>query len=324
MKKLLYSVALLLFCSSCNKELKEPASIKVKISPDTESAVLHGDTTYVKAGTNVIFNFEGKHDFVTMYSGEPGHVYEFRSRTKIGKEYISSSKLKFAITPMYGVIPNTMSVYLMPDFAGLNGKNYKLDSALITDTKWIDITEQCNLPTKSQSTSNVELDVAEYMENPICIAFRYETKQNKEVQPRWDIKGLAIQNEFKDGTSSEVASPSIAFTAFDFLNPANAYKINGGEGMWNLSKNNLSEMLIQMPSSKAGASVNLDWLISVPMDLSSTTPDKGVAIKDITERLPQYKYVYNRPGKYKVTFVANNVNFDYSSQAIYELNLVVE
>lgn len=324
MRKLLYSVALLLFCSSCNKELKEPAKIKVNVSPETEGVVFHGDTAFVKSGTNVVFDFAGNHDFVTMYSGEPGSVYEYRNRTHISKEFIASSKLKFSITPLYGVIPNTMSVYLKPDFAGLNGKDYKQDLELIEKTEWIDITALCNLPEKSNSTSNVELDMVDYMDKPISIAFRYETTQNSSTQPRWDIKGLTIENQFIDGTGSEVTSPSFSFSAFDVLNPDAAYAVNTGAGVWNLAKNNFSDMLIQMPSSKAGEPKNLDWLISSPMDLSTTTPDKGVAIKDITERLPQYKYVYNRPGKYKVTFVANNVNFDYSSNAICELNLVVE
>lgn len=324
MKKLIYSLGLLLFFSSCNKELKEPATIKVNISPETENLVVKSDTAFVKAGTNVVFSFEGKHDFVTMYTGEPGHVYEYRERTKIAKEHIASSQLKFKITPLYGIIPNTMSVYLKQSFAGMNGKNYKLDSTLIKETEWIDITEQCNLPVESNETSGVVLDVIDYMNEPFTIAFKYETAQNKETQPRWDIKGLMIDNKFKDGTGAVVASPSISFTAFDFLDKANAYKNNGGEGKWNLSKNNLTDTLIQMSSSKKDTPMNLDWLVSAPLDLSSTTPDKGMPIKDITERLNVFKYVYQNPGVYKVTFVANNVNYDYSSNAIYELNLVVE
>lgn len=71
MKKIFLFPVLLLLLSACNK--KEVAAPGFGVT--TEKNV----TTF-KAGDEVNFLFSGNPDYITFYSGEAGHMYEFRDR----------------------------------------------------------------------------------------------------------------------------------------------------------------------------------------------------------------------------------------------------
>lgn len=70
--------------------------------------------------------------------------------------------------------------------------------------------------------------------------------------------------------------------------------------------------------------MNEDWLVSKPLFINETTPDTGVAIKDISDNLSQFRYTYFKPGTYKVSFVASNGNYEAFSRVVKEVNLIVE
>ena len=53
-------------------------------------------------------------------------------------------------------------------------------------------------------------------------------------------------------------------------------------------------------------------------------PDRGVAIKDISERRNSYFYIYPDPGAYKAVFAAFNVAGTKQVAATKEINIIVQ
>lgn len=319
--------------SSCQDEMTRKVDLSASVSPLTEGLAFRGDTAVVKAGTDVIFQFKGDPDFISFFSGEPGHVYANIDRTAVPVEEIKGSNLTFKIKPEYGTIPNTFSVYASDKFSGLTGSDFDSDKRSIEDAlangDLKDITELCNLPVKSGTEVAVNIDIRQ-LENistdkELSVIFRYKTDQNKQSQPRWTITGLSIDTEFKDGTSGQLKADALAFTAIDFLNKDNdPYAAKGGEGRWDTRKVSEMNPIILIASSKVGADMNEDWLVSKPFFINETTPDTGVAIKDISDNLPQFRYTYFKPGTYKVSFVASNGNYEAFSRVVKDVNLIVE
>lgn len=319
--------------SSCQDEMTRKVDLSASVSPLTEDLSFRGDTAVVKAGTDVVFQFKGDPDFISFFSGEPGHVYANIARTSVPVEEINGSNLTFKIKPEYGIIPNTLAIFVANDLDALSGSDFESDTLLLGEAlrsgKLIDITEKCNLPSKSAVEVDVKIDIRQ-LENistdkELSILFRYKTDQNKQSQPRWTISGLSIDTEFKDGTSGQLKADALAFTAIDFLNKDNdPYAAKGGEGRWDTRKVSEINPIILIASSKVGANMNEDWLVSKPFFINETTPDTGTAIKDISDNLPQFRYTYFKPGTYKVSFVASNGNYEAFSRVVREVNLVVE
>lgn len=311
--------------SSCQDEMTRKVDLGASVSPLTEGLTFRGDTAVVKAGTDVVFQFSGDPDFISFFSGEPGRVYANIDRTAVPVNEIKQSNLAFKVKPEYGIIPNTLSVYLSDGFSGLKGNDFIADSTAISECNWKDITEQCNLPVKSGTEVDVNIDLLPYLGKEITVAFRYKTDQNKQSQPRWTMTGMNIETDFKDGTSGLLKAEAFAFTAIDFLNKDNdPYAAKGGEGRWDTRKVSDLNPTIMIASSKADQPMNEDWLVSKPLFVNETTPDTGVAIKDIADVLAHFRYVYTKPGVYKVSFVASNGNYEAFSRVVREVNLIVE
>lgn len=311
--------------SSCQDEMTRKVDLSASVSPLTEGLAFRGDTAVVKAGTDVIFQFKGDPDFISFFSGEPGRVYANIDRTAVPVEEIKESHLTFKIKPEYGTIPNTFSVFVSDEFAGLKGNDFDADKLAIEQGKWQDITDLCNLPVKSGQEVDVNIDLRPYIGKELTFAFKYKTDQNKQAQPRWTMSGMNIATEFKDGTSGQLKADAFAFTAIDFLNKEDdPYAAKGGEGRWDIRKVSEMNPVILIASSKVGQPMNEDWLVSKPLFINETTPDTGVAIKDISDNLSQFRYTYFKPGTYKVSFVASNGNYEAFSRVVKEVNLIVE
>lgn len=75
MKKILLLPILCLLLSACNK--------KEVLAPDFNVSIGQEKTTF-KVGEQVDFTFSGNPNYITFYSGEPGHIYEFRDRITAG------------------------------------------------------------------------------------------------------------------------------------------------------------------------------------------------------------------------------------------------
>lgn len=316
---ILISLALLLSFSACESELDK--KVEFNIHPTSQGAVIDGDILIVSKSEPVVFHISGNPDFISFYSGEAGHEYSKRNQTEIPIDEITST-LKFTGFAQYGVIPNTMSVYLSTSFSGLIGKGNKAaDSLRIEQNDWIDITALCNLPTTSNGTSDVEIPVDEYLGKRLTIAFLYHTTQNASTQPTWEIRDLKIVNtETKTGQKSELPATSMGFNPFDMYVIGDlAYNSGTGPGIWNTNATRL-----RISSSPAGNPMNKDWIISMPFVINSRQVDKGVGIKTITDNVVEsYSYTYQKEGVYTVTFVGSNANVEHISESVKNITIKV-
>lgn len=320
MKKIKFIVPILsvFILIGCENPLKE--DVLFNVTPKVDGKTVASETVNVSAGTPVIFNFSGNADFITFYSGETGHEYAKKDLFQIPMEQVSSS-LEFDVKPQYGIIPNTLSVYLSTTMQGLLGNNKATDSVTIENEKWINITEQVNLPTKSNQKVSVSVPLNEYLGKKLTLAFHYKTDQNSATQPTWLLLNLRIKNALNSGEISEIPPTSMGFSAFDMLTDT-PYKNSGGSGIWNLTVRKINKE-IRMQSSPSGAPLNDDWLISNPILINSRAGDTGVVIKKMSIDMDSYKYVFNKAGTYTVTFVARNANYKSTSELIKTVQVVV-
>lgn len=71
---------------------------------------------------------------------------------------------------------------------------------------------------------------------------------------------------------------------------------------------------------RTGCNETIDPSVSDRFGACRPTPLKGMT----EQHLPEYKYIYKEPGKYKVTFVATNANADQSRTVVREVEIEVE
>lgn len=327
MQKKLYTIAilaLLLLMAGCDDRLKE--DVKLDVSVVSEGSYKEGDILVVKKSTDVVFNFSGKPDFISFYSGETGHAYKHRTRTLLSEDEITS-ELKFSSFAQYGTIPGSFKVYLSTSFGEMSlDKNKQTDSLSIINHNWIDISDLCNLPIVSATTlRDAVIPLDSYLGKRLNIAFQYKPLNNTTAQPTWEVQSLMIINKSKeDGSEASLLASTMGFTAFDmYASGQAAYQTGTTAGIWNVSNIAASPSKIRMQSSSIGADLNVDWLISKPIVINACTPDTGVGIKTITNSLNSYKYQYSKPGTYTITFVGRNSNFEASSEVVRELTIKV-
>ena len=318
------------FFLSCEKELKEEVDFDISVNP-ANGISMDKDTIVVDANTPVVFNIGGEPDFLTFFSGEEGHVYEYRNRTQLDINSIETSRLTFSSWGIYGDknIPGSMKVYISTTFDGVSGNDFEADSiAVETMTNWTDITTECNIPqvriNSSDKAYKCDFDMTSYLGKRIVLAFCFKTTMEGIAMPTWHIQNMQLENAFKDGRSATLGAATMSFTPMnmyyksrsssDLKRMTKPYESVTGtsvpDGVWNLG----SMDHIQIKGGGAGLPMNYNWLVSAPLVVNGCSPDTGVGIKDMTQRLASYTYTYETPGLYQVVFVGNNVNYVTSSR----------
>lgn len=309
-----------LFMVGCENSLER--SIAFDVTPQVESGSVTGSTISVPAGTPVTFNFTGDPDFITFFSGEPGREYSKKDLLEVPADEITSV-LKFDNMPQYGTIPNTLKLYVSTDFSGLTGKNKQEDSTMVVTHQWKDISDLANFSAVSNSTNNTSIPLDEYLGKKLTIAFKYDPKQNSATQPTWVISNLVVENTTKSNNAvSQIKASTMGFTVLDLIS-STPYKNNGGAGVWDLRNIGAANSVMRIQSSPSGQPINEDWLISNPIVINSRPADRGVAIKKMSVDVNSYKYVFNSPGKYTVTFLGRNSNYEHFSEMIKEFTVTV-
>lgn len=292
MKK--YYKILLVCCISivlyaCNKlELVAP-NFEVTVNKST-----------FKVGDSVIFAFTGTPDNIAFYSGETGHIYDYRQRASATG---ASNQLSFATatanlaTGNVGQT-NNLKLFASSDFSG------SVDSASIRKATWTDITSRAKIATTATSTASGTVDVSDFQptKDSLYIAFRYlSTPSSTAARARqYTVSAFLFQNVFPNGTVyvNNTINTDVRYAGFqaasfrgtsvkDSLKWALGTTLTFAQGVDNLSDE--------------------DWAISKAFRLSAIPPDIAVGIKNSQVVLPQYVYKYTKPGTYTVTFVANNV-----------------
>jgi hypothetical protein len=288
---ILMAAAALLLLASCSKTLKvDPVSFDVTTALNKYNV-----------DSSVNFIFKGQPDMITFYSGEPGHNYEYRDRT-IAK---GKPQMQFTSLSQYGTQQNTLQLFISKDFDGT------YDAADIAKATWTDITDKATLSTGGPNVPSGVIDLSSYTEagKTFYFAFKY-TGSSASTQKTWTIKEFQINLLLDDGSETSVA---------DMVSAGwNAVSIKNDGRVWSVSASQL-----RIAGGGGGTPDNEDWLITSPLNPNKVSPDRGVAIKNITNNLPDYSYVYVAPGSYNPVFVGVNATRDGEKSAVKQLKITV-
>lgn len=322
-------VVLALMAASCSKDLN------VKDVDFNAAAVAAGTgvaaDSFSIANGGVAFNLLGSPDYITFYSGEIGHRYEFRNRTSAA----GVPQLQFS-TALNTAGAGTVSLMLSSDFQGLMNKvSYgvaTLDTGAtmtnITKATWTDITSRAAWATSSTALPSGSIDLSDFVKSgPVYIAFRYQASSGA-IQKKWTITGLSVTNVLaNENASYVVANLNNATTAItNYGNtsygpgwaPVFDSTVNANKYSWVYTS--ASSLVITGASTAAAATANADaWVVMGPVDLTKVTPDNGVGIKTLGgATITNYPYPYGA-GSYNAVFVGANGNASTSKSNVVTL-----
>lgn len=290
--RLILGMAALTAFVSCSKNLAiKPLSFDVTTS----------STTY-RVGDTVHFNFTGNPDIISFYSGEPGTNYANRNRVILP----GISQLQFTSYVQNAIQLNTLKLLVSNNF------NAMYDSANVLNGTWTDITSRALLSTGVTGTPSGIIDLSDFAAKnlPVYIAFKYNAVTGT-IQPTWTIQSFNLNLLQPDNTIMPIATISNAgWKKVNILNPA---------AVWNITATQLS-----IAGGNATAATNEDWAISSLLYLNKVAPDVAVSIKNITQVLNSYDYVFKIPGVYKVVFLAGNATADAQQSTTQEVDLTIQ
>jgi hypothetical protein len=276
MQKLLIIAALIVFCVACNKKTVEATGFSVKTDKDT----------YTLADT-IRFSFTGNPYYLTFYSGEPYHKYEYIDR--VTADGVPQLQFTSAITS--GSKNDTLHLLVSADFSGV------YDSTSIYQATWTDI--KVKLAATSTATSSGVIDLSQFAtgDHPVYVAFKFTGTAGK-PQRTWTIKSVALANVLADSTSYSllgIAESTAGFKSVPMKAPGVAWTISTSQ--------------LQIKGGTTTSSPEAEgWVISKPLNLKKVLPDTGTPLKNMTTALSSFSYMYDVPGTYKATFVAANIN----------------
>lgn len=270
-------------------------------TPDFEVSVQEGPLT---AGKPVKFSFKGNPNFITFFSGETGKQYEYRNRT----ELTGIPSLNFTTYRQYGAQENSLQLMASTDFNG----TYNV--AGIQAATWKDLTSRAVLSTGDDNTPSGNIDLSDLVaENkPIYFAFRKHDLKNN-LKPRtWTIKTFNISLLTEKNISYPLTTLATAgWLAVDVLNET--YK-------WSITTARLT-----IGAGNAGQDENDDWVITKALGIGTVPapPDAGQPVKGIDTYATDFEYVFNEPGTYKVTFLANNQTIHGQESVVKEFSVTI-
>lgn len=294
MRNSIYLLIIVIIFISCAKEKVTTPSLEVTTS----------SLTY-KAGDTVTFNFTGNPDNITFYSGEPGHNYEFRDRTTAENDL----QINFKSLVQFGLVYKNLQLLVSNNYSGA------ADTTSVRAATWTDISDRAVFSTGQDNTPSGTISLKEFADPKntaarIYVAFKYTDYKKTQGQNRWVIRTFEANNISADGVVSPLAVLSSGgWKAFDFKNPASVWSVTTAQ--------------LLMFGGNKDAEDNEDWVITKGFDPFYIKPDAGVALKNISTVLPSYKYVYAKPGTYKVIFDVSAVRYNGEKRTTKELTLTI-
>lgn len=290
--RLTTGLAIIASLAACNKDLTiDP----VDFSVTTDKAVYNvGDTVH--------FSFAGNPDIISLYTGEEGNNYEFRTRTTIN----GKPQLEFNSYAQYGMQVNTLQLLVSTNFSGTYSPTD------VNAATWTDLTTRATLSTGANNTPSGIVDLSDILaqKKPVYLAFKYVGATGG-TQKTWTITSLVLNLLKAD--NSVVPVTDIAgggWSQVDIKNPA---------AKWSISATQL-----RIAGGNATADDNEDWVITKLLYLNSVSPDVAVPVKNITQKVESFDYVFKKPGTYKVVFLAANATGDKQESTTKEIDLTIQ
>lgn len=298
--KLHIATALLILIAGCAKNIEVA-------QPEFE---VRTTATTFKVGEEVVFNFAGKPENVTFYSGEGGSNYANK-----GNFYLEKAKpiLEFTSQTAGGLRENSFKVMATTDDVSA------LTAANIGSANWTDLTPFAALATSTEKVFSgpIDLSVLAKENKPITLALKYESKSSALAHPIWTITAFGVNAVYKDGSIVAVTAMPLKEGEWRMLDVKNS--LLG----WEDWKTNTARLRID--GGKANTPDQEDWAVRAPLnlDISRDVPELGTAIKSLNEKLASVRHIYTEPGTYKATFVAFNHSIDNEKAVIKEVTLTI-
>jgi hypothetical protein len=293
MQKLLIITLLILLGMACNKKTVEATGFSVATDKDSYAVT---DT--------ITFSFTGNPWYLTFYSGEPYHKYEYIDRVSAD----GLPQLSFTSQMTTGSQANTLHLLVSSDFSGV------YDSTNIYQATWTDITGKAKLATSNTVTSSGAIDLSQFInhDHPVYLAFKYMGAAGS-AQRSWTIKSVALDNVLADNTSYSVLGigETGGFKSVPMKAPAAAWTVS------------TSQLVIKGGTTTSSPEAE-GWVISKPLNLSRVLPDTGTPLKNMTTTMSSFTYMYDTPGSYKATFVAANISRYDEKGDVQEVDLTVQ
>ena len=288
-----YCGLLLVGLAACMED--EAPSVKLNVALDKQ---------VYQVGEPVTFKLNGNPDNIVFYSGEVGHNYAYKERYHADGDLL----VKFNSWVRYGDIYHNLKFLVSSDFSGI------YDKENVEAATWIDLSDKFRFSVGDDQTPSGEVNLKEYVgaaeDARLFVAFRYEDEE-KARQNNWIIRSIALDCVSAEGVRSSLATmPTMGWKVVYFENPAVT---------WNVSST--SQILIDGGTNQPK---NVDWVISQAFDVRKTTPDTGVALKNISTTMDEYQYVYTKPGTYEVVFETTSDWYNGSDHGLTRVTVEVQ
>ncbi|MBV4358194.1 DUF5017 domain-containing protein [Pinibacter aurantiacus] len=306
--------------TSCNKSQLDLAPISSFDVQADSMNVSHDGASY-SLGSPAIFNFTGNPAAITFFSGEVGHRYNYRNRTSA----TGISRLIFTNALNAGTQANSLHVMLSTDFKGVVGSRTVIQGVVTTNTlvydtaatqaniaaaSWTDVTPSKLATNATAVIDTIDLSAYAAAGKKVFVAFKY-TAQAGSVQNKWTITNLTLSNNLTDGTIYNIGNlaaynvPILNYGGTTFNAGWMAFPVSNTYN-WAITAG--SSLVITGASTAAAATSNAEaWTLMGGCDLTTVTPDIGVAVKNISVAPLPFKYLYTAAGKYDAVFAATNL-----------------
>jgi len=267
-----------------------------KNEPVTPSFDVKTSKLEYNKGDSVTFSINGYADIISFYSGEPGKEYRYKDRIES-----ADAKLNLNITTqvLYGAQADNLHLMYSTDF----NNTYSTDG--IKAATWTDITNRFTLCSAAAGavgvatvSGDVDLSDLPVSGKPIYFAWKWIGQESTSAAlggRTWRITVFNLFNKTPGGNASIASVTSAGWLAVDVLNAANKWTIQ-----------TTTPFLFFAPASTLLPSE--DWAISRALFPTAVTPDAGTGIKGYLDKVKDFKYAFNSPGVYTVTFIAKNTN----------------
>lgn len=262
------------------------------------------DRTSYKVGDTVTFNFAGNPDNIVFYSGEPGRNYALRERQFADNDL----QINFSTFVQWGVIYDNLKLMVSNDFNGV------YDTQNIAAATWVDISDKAVFSDKLDNVPSGTVSLFPYVSKQdtasLYVAFRYTDFQKKQ-QNRWIVRSFNANKVSPEGQVSNMATMATGgWKAVSFLNDKQTWTITAAQ--------------LLMYGGVATDTDNDDWVISKGFKVRESVADNGVALKNISTQMQEYKYVYTKPGNYEVVFASYSVWYSGEKHALKTLKVEVK
>jgi len=303
MNKLKYILGALLITSvyACKKD-----------TPDEPTFNVSTAKAEYNVADSVEFKIDGYADVIGFYSGEAGSEYRYRNRLES-----NNGRLHLNITTqvVFASQKNNLALMYSTDFDNI----YTV--AGLQAATWTDITSKFTLApdigsTNSAVTASEDVDLSSLVVSgkPIFFAFKYVAQSSATAAlggRTWRVSAFNLTNKTPNAAVPISTVTTAGWIGIDVKNAANKWVIQS-----------TTPFLYFAPNSTTSESE--DWVITRAIFPNKVNPDKSVNIKAYREAIRNYKYKFNQPGTYTVTFVGKNGLNGNVKEIVKELTVTVK